>query len=32
MHKIEKELASLQNKSKEQDSKLTSDIRIVGLE
>lgn len=32
MHKIEKELLALKNKSKDQDSKLTSDTRIITLE
>ena len=32
MNKIEKELAFLQAKSKEQDQKLTQDVRIINLE
>ena len=31
MNKIEKELSFLQQKSKEQDTKLTQDARIIGL-
>lgn len=32
MNKIQKELQFLQQKSKEQDAKLTQDVRIIGLE
>lgn len=32
MNKIQKELQFLQAKSKEQDAKLTQDVRIIGLE
>lgn len=32
MNKIENELQVLQNKSQEQDAKLTQDARIIGLE
>jgi len=32
MNKIEKELAVLQAKSKDQDAKLTQDVRIINLE
>jgi len=32
MQKIEKELQNIKNKSKEHDSKLTQDTRIIGLE
>ena len=32
MNKIEKELQILQSKSKEQDNKLTQDVRIISLE